>query len=177
MTWLVDFLCIMSVLFACHFCTGQPESPLITLKSPSPTQSSLFPGNGEVLPSGPIKQTAAGAHATVTESPQVGGWILCVTYVCVNVCRMIQHSLLSHHAIQILRTPSKSSIASNSSGNAPSEYHTPPSGSPTPPIIKAPDSQQSGPGPAPSFVMPIAAAFIETVNVIFKGNQANSPPQ
>ena len=164
----------VDVLFACHFYTGQPESPLITLKSPSPTQSSLFPGNGEVLPPGPIKQTAAGPHAAVAESPQVGEH--CVLYV--NVCHMIQHSLLTHHAIQILRTPSRSSIASNSSGNAPSEYHTPPSGSPTPPItVKAPDPQQSGPGPASSFVMPIAVAFIETVNVIFKGNQANSPPQ
>ena len=87
MTLLVEFLCIMSidVLFACHFCTGQPESPLITLKSPSPTQSSLFPGNGEVLPPGPIKQTAAGAHAAVTESPQVGGH--CVLHV--NVRHMI----------------------------------------------------------------------------------------
>ena len=87
MTWLVGFLCLMTVdvPFACHFCTGQPESPLITLKSPSPTQSSLFPGNGEVLPPGPIKQTAAGAHAAVTESPQVGGH--CVLYV--NVRRMI----------------------------------------------------------------------------------------
>ena len=73
----------VDVLFACHFCTGQPESPLITLKSL--TQSSLFPGNGEVLPPGPIKQTAAGAHAAVSESPQVGGH--CVLYV--NVRRMI----------------------------------------------------------------------------------------
>ena len=87
MTWLVEFLCILSVdvLFACHFCTGQPESPLITLKSPSPTQSSLFLGNGEVLPPGPIKQTAMGAHAAVSESPQVGGHY--VLYV--NVRRMI----------------------------------------------------------------------------------------